>query len=236
MVKLFTKANTKSNKEILTDFSPLKTGWYLMKLVKDEWKKNKNGTGKYVAMQFKIVGSEYDGRIVYANANLKHKEKNVVEIANKFINTLSAACGKKNVGETEPLFNIIILGFIVEKTATKTQPPGNDIKNFKKATKKDILDQKKKDKKRLEEPEDEIEDDDDDDIFEEDETEEEDNDDDDIFEDDDDEELEEEESNDEEEEEEKEKPKKKKVKPKPKKKTVKSKKKKDDDDDDFPDY
>ena len=113
MAKLPQPANTSENKEGLTDFSAIPAGKYPMMLIKSEFKQTKAKDGHYLDCRFKVIDGERKGKLLFEKFNLDNPNPVAVEIANKAVNSLSAACGKVGVEDSEELHGIPAKSFLL---------------------------------------------------------------------------------------------------------------------------
>jgi len=113
-------------------FAPLPAAWYTAEIIKSELKDTKDGTGKYLALSFKIVDGDHANRLVFTNLNLVNKSEVAVKIARA---DLKAICGACNIeGELEDsvdLHNIPMEIKLSLKPETAQWPAKNEIKSFK---------------------------------------------------------------------------------------------------------
>ncbi len=75
------------------DFSPLPAGMYKAFVDNAEWCETKSGTGEYLKITFKILDTEYEGRLVWHMMNLINKNDVAVQIALKDFVKLITALG-----------------------------------------------------------------------------------------------------------------------------------------------
>lgn len=133
MVQLAKAANTPENKEQMGDFTPVPAGKYPAMIIKSQYKETKAKTGHYLQFDIKITQGEHAGRLLFERLNLDNPNPVAVEIANKTLNTISHACGKIGVMDSDELHGIEMLLTVIKNEATETQPANNDIKFYEPA-------------------------------------------------------------------------------------------------------
>jgi len=70
------------NEEIVSSsFDPIKDGTYECVFNNHDFKETQSGTGKYLEMEFVIMGGDFDGRLVWNRLNLVNKNEQAVQIA-----------------------------------------------------------------------------------------------------------------------------------------------------------
>lgn len=77
-----------------TGREPIPGGLYNAKITVAEIKPTNDGSGKRLNLQFKILGGEFDGRVVFAGLNIENKSEQAQKIAQ---GELSAICHAINV-------------------------------------------------------------------------------------------------------------------------------------------
>jgi len=116
------------NIEVSTpDYSPVKPGWYVGRIVSSELKDTKAGTGQYIKARFVIDG----GRGIFNNFNIKNPNTQAEEIGKQQLGQWMAACGAGRLKGPDDM-----IGHSCEiKVDIKDDPqygPQNVIKAFKK--------------------------------------------------------------------------------------------------------
>ncbi|CAK0774086.1 putative DUF669 domain-containing protein [Gammaproteobacteria bacterium] len=74
-------------------FTPIPEGIYRMQAVNVDLKSTKDERGKYLSVQFEVIGPEYARRKIFENFNIKHDNHQTVEIALKSLKGWIKACG-----------------------------------------------------------------------------------------------------------------------------------------------
>lgn len=88
------------------DFEPLPAGSYLAQVVDSDIKDTKNGTGKYVKLEWEIIDGEYGGRRVFAMYNIINANPTAQEIGEAEFSAACLGLGKAGCRDTEELHAI----------------------------------------------------------------------------------------------------------------------------------
>jgi len=123
-------ANTGDNTQGMDDRSVIPAGEYLAHIVKTEFKPTKAKTGHFLAIQYKVLEGDHKGRVVFSNLNLDNPNPVAVEIANKELNSLCAACGLEGVEDSDELLQIPFLLTVKVKPADAQWPEGNEVAGY----------------------------------------------------------------------------------------------------------
>ena len=120
-------------------FDPIDAGTYAITVEKFETKVSAAGN-EYLAATFKVVGGQYDGRLLWDQFNLAHPDAGTKEISNRRIGNLFAAAGFKVACHTDRLIGETVGARVAIRPETAQYPAKNVIKNF--STKKGLPDGK----------------------------------------------------------------------------------------------
>lgn len=113
-------------------FAPIPADWYLAEIVKSSLETTKDNTGKYIALTFKVLEGDYEGRLVYTNINIVNKSDTAVKIGKADLKKICMAMDF--VGEledTEDLHNHPMYIKVTVKPETANWPAKNEIKNYR---------------------------------------------------------------------------------------------------------
>lgn len=115
-----------------TGFEPIPAGYYEAEITKSELKSTKDGTGKYIAMTFKVLDGEHEGRLVFTNLNIVNKSDVAVRIAQGDLKAICHSVGfEGDLEDTEDLHGIPMAIKVSEKPETPQWPAKNEIKGYK---------------------------------------------------------------------------------------------------------
>ncbi len=125
--EVFTPENEESN-----EFKPIEAGWYAAEIVKSELKTTAKKDGKYLALCFRIIDGEHEGRLVFSNLNIVNPNKTAVKIARGDLKAICDAVGF--IGELEDtvdIHNKPLKIKVTVKPETPQWPAKNEIKGYK---------------------------------------------------------------------------------------------------------
>ena len=114
-------------------FEPIPAGVYVAEIVKSELKTTKDGTGKYISLQLKVVDGDHAGRLVFEMLNIVNKNQTAVDIANRNLKSIVVACGLGDdyqLEDTEDLHGIPMGIRVSIQEATAQWPAKNIIKGY----------------------------------------------------------------------------------------------------------
>jgi hypothetical protein len=106
-------------------FDPIPVGWYDAQITGAEIKATKNGNGQYIAVQYTILGPEYQGRIIFANLNIRNKNPKAQEIGVAGLGALLSAIGLPKADDTSQLIG----GTLQIKVKVQEAKDGYDARN-----------------------------------------------------------------------------------------------------------
>jgi hypothetical protein len=127
MAQLQTAFNSQTNNQKMDDYSVIPGGKYICSITKSEYVKTKAGTGTYLKITLKILEGNFKGKVIFEQLNLVNPSEVAVEIANKVLNTICAACNKANVQDSIELHGIPMEVAIKLKPATQSDAESNEI-------------------------------------------------------------------------------------------------------------
>jgi Protein of unknown function (DUF669) len=114
------------------EYQLIPAGEYPMMVVHSEMKDTKDMMGKFLYTELAIVGGQYDGRKVFERFNLFNQNAQAQQIGREAFADLVKACGFQNVGNSEQLHNIMVIGVvgIQQPKAGSAYGPSNTIKKY----------------------------------------------------------------------------------------------------------
>ncbi len=115
-------------------FDPIPAGWYTASIAGAELRQTKAGTGEYIAVQYSVTGPTHEGRVVFANLNIRNPNPKAEEIGLRQLGEIMRCIGLASVEDTDQLIG----GNLKIKVTIKTDPtgqydPSNEVKGFKAA-------------------------------------------------------------------------------------------------------
>ena len=84
-------------------FAPLPEGWYEATITGAEVKATKSGTGKYIAIRFDITGPTHQGRLFFANINIRNANPAAEKIGKEQFAAIMLAGGLATVTDSDQL-------------------------------------------------------------------------------------------------------------------------------------
>ena len=112
------------------DFSPLPAGWYTATISGAEIKQTKAGNGEYIAVKYSITGPTHQGRVVFANLNIKNTNPKAEEIGRQQLGEVMRSIGLARVDDTDQLIGGS-LSIKLEVKLSEEYGDGNEVKGFK---------------------------------------------------------------------------------------------------------
>lgn len=113
-------------------FAPIPADWYTGEIIKSELKDTKDGTGKYLALTFKVLEGDHANRLIFTNLNLVNKSDVAVKIARSDLKAICGAVGLEGeLEDTVDLHNQPMKIKVSVKPETAQWPAKNELKDFK---------------------------------------------------------------------------------------------------------
>jgi len=119
------------------NYDVIPAGWYESVITRADLKDTKDGSGMYLSVRFDIIGPTHQGRVVFANLNIKNKSTQAEEIGRKALADLVRAIGLSKATDTDQLINGQLSIKITEKPEFKDAKTGqiyeasNEVKGYK---------------------------------------------------------------------------------------------------------
>lgn len=85
------------------DFSPLPEGWYSTTISEAGLQSTKDGTGSYIKLRLDVTGPSHQGRVLFANLNIRNKSAKAEDIANQQLGEIMRAIGLPKLDDTDQL-------------------------------------------------------------------------------------------------------------------------------------
>mgnify|MGYP005844414009 CR=1 FL=1 len=115
------------------NFEPIPAGDYHVKISESDLKDTKAGTGQYIWLKLDVLGPTHEGRVLFANLNIRNPNPKAEEIGRQQLGSVLRAVGIASLQDTDQLVG----GQMNVKVAVKNDPtygPGNECKGFKALT------------------------------------------------------------------------------------------------------
>ena len=114
-----------------SSFDVIPAGWYDAIISEADLKDTKNGSGKYIKLQFDIVGPSYQGRKIFGNINIKNHNPKAEEIGRQQLGDIMRAIGLPHVYDTDQLVSGRLMIKVSVRAETEEYPAQNEVKGFK---------------------------------------------------------------------------------------------------------
>lgn len=89
--------------EGLGSFEPLPPGWYSATITGADLCNTKAGTGQYIKLRFDITGPTHQGRVVFANLNIRNRNAQAETIGRQQFGDLLRSIGLESASDTDQL-------------------------------------------------------------------------------------------------------------------------------------
>lgn len=111
-------------------FEPLPAGDYNVTISNADLMTTKSGTGSYIKMRLTVTGPTHEGRILFANLNIKNDSQKAEEIGRQQLGSVMRAIGLANLSDTDQLIGGQMS---VKVSIRKSEEWGdqNDVKSYK---------------------------------------------------------------------------------------------------------
>lgn len=117
------------------DITPVPEGEYILQVTKTELSPTKDGSGKYVKVQFDIIGPSYQGRKIFANFNIHNNSTIAENIGKQQLKALVLAGHvQEPLRDTDQLLGATVKASVTIRPASGQYGPQNEAKNFKPAS------------------------------------------------------------------------------------------------------
>ena len=119
-------------------FTPIPAGWYMASVKESELKDTKAGDGKYINIQWEILGPAHEGRIIFDRINIQNNGPNkdtVIRIGLQQLGSIMRACGLPKVQNTDELIGVRCeIKVDIDKKPQAGYEPSNQIKDYRAST------------------------------------------------------------------------------------------------------
>ena len=111
-------------------FEPVPAGWYQVQIKAAEVVQTKAGTGEYIKLRLDILGPTHEGRVLFANLNIRNPSVASEDIAHKQLGAIMRAIGLAHLQDSDQLVG----GMLMVKVSIKSSEQygdSNEVKAFK---------------------------------------------------------------------------------------------------------
>ena len=114
------------------DFEPLPAGDYEVVITNSELRRNKAGTGTFVAMTYQVVSGKYANRLIFDNINIHNASAKAQEIGRQSLAKIGKAVGVTKITDTANLHSLPFMVKVAVRPADEARgfKAGNDVKDY----------------------------------------------------------------------------------------------------------
>lgn len=112
-------------------FDPIPTGWYRARVSDSRLKDTRAGDGKYLEVEFTVLGPSYEGRRAWGRFNLENPSDKAVEIGRAQLGELCRAVGKVQITNSDELHGEDLQIRVVVTPERDGYDASNDVKRYK---------------------------------------------------------------------------------------------------------
>ena len=119
-----------------SSFEPIPEGSYNATISQSELKTTNDGTGQYIKLRLDITGPSHQGRVVFANLNIKNQSQKAEEIGRQQLGEIMRAIGLSKVQDTDQLIGgavnikLAIRPARTDERTGKTYDAANEVKGY----------------------------------------------------------------------------------------------------------
>lgn len=114
-----------------TGADPIPNDWYRAMVVESSVKPTKEGTGKYLQLNWQVLDGPYKGSIVFDRFNVQNPSATAQKIAQEALSAVCHATGVLKLSNSKQLHNIPVMIKVVVKQKDKNYDPQNEVKQYK---------------------------------------------------------------------------------------------------------
>lgn len=113
------------------NFEPLPPGWYTATISAADLTPTKAGTGAYIKMRYDVTGPTHQGRVVFANLNIRNANPEAERIGRQQLGDLMRAIGLPTLSDTDQLIGAQVGIKLKISPARDGYEASNDVAGFK---------------------------------------------------------------------------------------------------------
>jgi len=121
---------------VSSPIGPIPEGSYTANVTQAELKTTNDGTGQYIKLRLDITGPSHQGRVVFANLNIKNASLRAEEIGKQQLGEIMRAIGLARVRDTDELIGaalkirVAIRPSRTDERTGKTYDAANEVKGY----------------------------------------------------------------------------------------------------------
>lgn len=113
------------------NYDALPPGWYTATIAAAELTPTKAGNGAYIKVRYDITGPTHQGRVVFANLNIRNANPEAERIGRQQLGELMRAIGLATVQDTDQLVGAPVQIKLKVREARDGYEASNDVAGFK---------------------------------------------------------------------------------------------------------
>ena len=113
------------------DYDLIPAGWYQAMIQGADVCATKTGSGQYIKLKLSIIAPTHQGRVVFANLNIKNASAAAEDIGRKQLGDVLRAIGVHGLRDTEQLINGNLMIKMAIKEAQNGYDAQNEVKGYK---------------------------------------------------------------------------------------------------------
>lgn len=111
-------------------FEPIPAGTYTAQIADAELKATKAGTGQYIKLRLDITGPTHQGRVVFANLNIRNPNETAERIGRQQLGDVMRAIGLSQVQDTDQLVGGALKIKVTVRPPSDGYDASNDVKSY----------------------------------------------------------------------------------------------------------
>ena len=112
------------------DFRPLPAGDYTVSIMSADLTPTKDGSGQYIKLKLSVLAPTHQGRIVFANLNIRNQSAKAEEIGRQQLGSILRAINLAAIEDTDQLIGGVMDVKVTVKAATDQYQAGNEVKGY----------------------------------------------------------------------------------------------------------
>lgn len=112
------------------DFAPIPAGEYTVSIAAADLTPTKDGTGQYIKLKLNVIAPTHQGRVLFANLNIRNQSAKAEEIGRQQLGAVMRAIGLATIEDTDQLIG----GTLIAKVDIRTSEQygaQNEVKAYK---------------------------------------------------------------------------------------------------------
>ena len=111
-------------------FEPIPAGEYTVAISEAGLNDTKAGTGQYIKLRMDVTGPTHQGRVLFANINIRNPNPKAEEIGRQQLGSILRAINLAAIEDTDQLIGGVMDVKVTIKAATDQYQAGNEVKGY----------------------------------------------------------------------------------------------------------